>query len=86
MKKVTGRAGIRPCGDCDFEFFVEDNATKEEIEEKIDDYVRYYMYYNVEEGYEAVQETVYRKRGDDCSDDQHRYMGSRMQGESLRLD
>lgn len=69
MKKVTGRAGIRPCGDCDFEFFVEDNATKEEIEEKIDNYVRYYMYYNVEEGYEAVQETVYRKRGDDCSDD-----------------
>ena len=69
MKKVTWCAGIRPCGDCDFEFFVEDNATKEEIEEKIDDYVQYYMHYNVEEGYEAVQEIVYRKKESDCFDD-----------------
>ena len=69
MKKVTGCAGIRPCGDYDFEFFVDDNATKEEIEEEIDRRVQYYMHYDIEEGYEAMQETVYRKKNGDYYDD-----------------
>ena len=69
MKKVTGRASVRPLGRYDFEFFVDDNATKEEIEEEIDRQVQYYMHYDIEEGYEAIQETVYRKKNGDYYDD-----------------
>lgn len=65
MKRIKGSCGIRALGDYDFEFYVDDNATKEEIEEEIDRQVQYYMYYNIEEDYEAAQETVYRKKNKD---------------------
>ena len=63
MKKVTGWISARPLGCYDFEFFIEDDATKEEIEQKIEEMAELSIHFDVEEGYEAVQETVYRKRG-----------------------
>lgn len=69
MKKITGRASVRPLGCYKFEFFVDDNATKEEIEEEIDRQVQFYMHYNIEEGYEAMQETIYRKKSGNYYDD-----------------
>lgn len=70
MKKVTGYASVRPPG-CydfeffDFEFFVEDNATKEEIEREIDKQVQYCINYHIEEGFVAETQVIYRKRTDD---------------------
>ena len=63
MKKVTGYISVRALGCYDFEFFVDDDATPEEIEAKVEDVMQMSHHYEVEEGYEAVQETVYRKRG-----------------------
>lgn len=62
MKKVTGYISVRALGCYDFEFYVDDDATREEIEQKVDEVVEMSMDYQVEEGYEAVQEIVYRKR------------------------
>ena len=61
MKKVTGYFYVRALGNYDFEFFVDDNATEEEIKQKVEDICDYDINYNVEGGYEAFQETVYRK-------------------------
>lgn len=62
MKRVTGYISVRPLGDYDFDFYVEDSATDEEIREKIDEVVQFSMDYKVEEGYIAEQQTVYRKK------------------------
>lgn len=64
MKKVTGCIDVRALGCYDFEFYVEDDMTDDEIKKKVDDVCDYYIYYDVEDGYEAVQETVYRKKSD----------------------
>nr|DAH17017.1 MAG TPA: Saposin-like type B, region 1 [Caudoviricetes sp.] len=63
MKKVTGYIDIRALGCYDFEFYVEDDATDEEIKEQVDKVCNYYIDYEVEEGYEAYTETCYRKKG-----------------------
>lgn len=44
-------------------FYVEDDATDEEIKEKVDNICDYYIDYNVEEGYETYTKTCYRKKG-----------------------
>lgn len=62
MKKISGWFYCRPLGEYNYEFFVEDNATDEEIKEKIFDTLEISYDYNVDEGYEAVVETVYRKK------------------------
>lgn len=62
MKKVSGRISCRPLGSYDFEFYVEDNATDKEISEKVDEICEFYMGYDVEPGYVAEQQTVYRKK------------------------
>lgn len=64
MKRVYGFVSCRPLGSYDYEFYVEDSATDADIREKIEDNLEMYMHYEVEEGYEAVVETVYRKKGD----------------------
>ena len=46
----------------DYEFYVDDNATDEEIEQKVAEYEQMSRNYNVEEGCEAYTETRYRKR------------------------
>lgn len=45
-----------------FEFYVDDDTTSEEIEHKVNDVMELSMNYEVEEGYEAVQEIVYKKK------------------------
>lgn len=62
MKKVSGCISCRPLGSYDFEFYVEDSATDKEIAEKVDEICEFYMDYEVEDGYVAEQQTVYRKK------------------------
>ena len=61
MKKVTGCIDVRALGRYEFEFFVEDDVTEEEIKQKVEGICDYYISWDVEAGYEAFQETVYRK-------------------------
>ena len=62
MKKVTGYIDVRALGHYDWEFYVEDNATDEEIKQKVEDICHYSIFYDVEEGYEAYTEVCYRKK------------------------
>lgn len=62
MKRVKGYVSTRPLGSYDFEFFVEDSMTDQEIKNKVEDMLELSMYYDVEEGYVAEQQTVYRKQ------------------------
>lgn len=62
MKKVTGYISVRALGTYNFEFYVDDNATDDEIRQKIEDAAEMSMDYKVEEGYVAEQRTVYRKK------------------------
>ena len=64
MKKVTGCINVRALGHYDFEFYVDDNATNEEIKKKVDEVCEYRIDYNVESGYEAYTEVRYRKKGE----------------------
>ena len=58
MKKVTGCIDVRALGHYDFDFYVDDNATDDEIKQKVEEACNYYINYDVEEGYEVVTETV----------------------------
>lgn len=62
MKRVFGSISSRPLGSFDFEFYVEDDVTEEEIRTQIDDMAQFHTYFNIEEGYEEVQEITYRKK------------------------
>lgn len=64
MKKVSGYIYVRALGQYDFEFYVEDDATDKEIKKKVDDKTEHYIDYNVEPGYVAETQTVYRKKYD----------------------
>ena len=66
MKKVSGCINVRALGHYDFEFYIDDNATDEEIKKKVDDVCDYYISYDVEEGYEEYTEVRYRKKGRWC--------------------
>ena len=63
MKKVTGYISTRPLGSYDFEFFVPDDTTDEEIQKMVDDTMELSWDYQVEDGYEEYTETKYRKKG-----------------------
>ena len=62
MKKVSGCIDVRALGHYDFEFYVDDDATNEEIKKKVEDACDYYINYDVEEGYEEYTEIRYRKK------------------------
>ena len=64
MKKVSGYVSVRALGCYDFEFYVDDNATDEEIKQKVNDHIQLSSYYTVEEGYEEYTEIKYRKKSD----------------------
>ncbi len=63
MKKISGCIDVRALGCHNFEFYVDDNTTKEEIEKMVEDKCDYFISYDIEEGYEPVQIISYRKRG-----------------------
>lgn len=62
MKKVTGCIDVRALGHYDFEFYVDDDTTDEEIKKKVEDVCDYYINYDVEEGYEEYKYTEVRHR------------------------
>lgn len=62
MKKVSGCIDVRALGHYDFEFYVDDDATNEEIKKKVEDVCDYYINYDVEEGYEEYTEIRHRKK------------------------
>jgi hypothetical protein len=62
MKRVKGCISVRALGDYDFEFYVNDDTTDEEIKKKVDDVCNYSIWYDVDEGYEAYTEVRYRKK------------------------
>lgn len=62
MKKVSGYIYVRALGEYNFEFYVEDNATDEEIKEKVDNVCNYYIDYSVEDGYEEYTAVCHRKK------------------------
>lgn len=64
MKKITGYVSVRPLGSYDFEFYVDDNTTDEEIQRMIDDELELSQGYEVEEGYIKEQTVTYRKKYD----------------------
>lgn len=51
MKKVSGWISVRALGCYDFEFYVDDDATDEEIEKMVDDTIEMSVHYDVEAGY-----------------------------------
>lgn len=64
MKKVSGYIQVRPLGCYNFELYVDDNATDEEIKQKVNDQIQLSSCYTVEEGYEEYTEIKYRKKSD----------------------
>ena len=64
MKKVSGYVSARPLGCYDFELFVDDNTTDEEIKQKVNEIMELSHNYTVEEGYEEYTEVKYRKKGE----------------------
>lgn len=63
MKKVSGYVSVRALGCYDFEFYVDDNTTDDEIERMVDEKMQLSHHYSVEEGFEEYTEVRYRKRG-----------------------
>lgn len=61
MKKVSGYISVRALGTYEYEFYVDDDATDEEIRQKVAEHEQLSRNYSVEEGYEAYTETKYGK-------------------------
>lgn len=62
MKKVSGYISVRALGCYDYEFYVDDDATEEEIRQKVEEEEMLSRSYSVEAGYEPYTEVKYRKR------------------------
>ena len=62
MKKVSGYVRVRALGCYNFEFFVDDNTTDEEIDKMVNEAMEISHNYSVEEGYDEYTEVKYRKR------------------------
>ena len=62
MKKVSGYISVRALGTYNYEFYVDDDATDEEIKKEVERYEQLSRNYEVEEGYESYTEIKYRKK------------------------
>ncbi len=64
MKRVSGFICASPLGEFNFEFYVPENMTDEQIREEIKDKYECYIHFETEDGYEEITETVtrYEKR------------------------
>lgn len=51
MKKISGYVSVKALGCYDFEFYVEDDATEEEIASEVEKYCEFSSGYTVETGY-----------------------------------
>lgn len=60
MKKVSGYINARPLGEFDFEFYVPENMSDEQIEEEIKKKYECYIHFETEDGYEEITETITR--------------------------
>jgi len=60
MKKVSGYINARPLGEFNFEFYVPENMTDEQIMKEIKDKYECYIHFETEDGYEEITETVTR--------------------------
>lgn len=62
MKKVSGYISVRVLGCYDFEFYVDDDCTDEEIKARVDAVCQCYINYDVEPGYKKrVVEEYYKE-------------------------
>lgn len=62
MKKVSSYISVRALGCYDFEFYVDDDCTNEEIEARVDEVCNYSINYNVESGYKKrIVEEYYKE-------------------------
>lgn len=62
MKRVKGFIYVRALGEHNFEFYVPDDTTHEEIEKMVNEACDYDIAYNIEDGYEEYTEVRYRKK------------------------
>lgn len=62
VKKVSGYFSCRPLGTYRYEFYVDDEVSDKEIEEMIEDSLEISENHSIEEGYEEVVETTYKKK------------------------
>lgn len=62
VKKISGYVSVRALGCYDFEFYVDDETSDEEIGRMVDAKMQISHDYSVEEGYEEYTETRYRKK------------------------
>lgn len=62
MRKVNGYISVRALGCYDFEFYVPDNTTNEEINKMVEETVEMSMNFDVEDGYEEYTTIEYRKK------------------------
>lgn len=61
MKRVSGYMDSRRLGHYDFEFYVDDDMSDEEIKKEVDEMAAISIHYEIEEGYEEYIEVRYRK-------------------------
>lgn len=60
MKKVSGYINVRPLGEFNFEFYVPEDMTDEQIRKEIKKKYECYISFETENGYEEITETVTR--------------------------
>lgn len=61
MRRVIGHVSCRAFGRYDFDFYVNDNTSDEEIKKEVDEMTAPFVHYEIEDGYEECTKVYYRK-------------------------